>query len=360
MAELIPRGVRVDDEDRWLLEQFRWRKRSDGYVIRSLYIGWIDGAYRYKRLYLHRLIMNASPGDIVDHINGDRLDNRRCNLRVVTQHINMQNRSLRPHARNTSGYRGVVWDKRRRKWAARAKTNGKQHFIGYFSERELAAEAAHRWRLDNMPGYAEVVDPTALQKYREIAKQPGAKPRPPSPPVLCACGCQRIVRNPSRARFAHGGRPARPHGTLPAGGKIDDSDRHLLFGRSWHVTNNGYVAARINNKIVLLHRLLTKAPPELVVDHINGDRLDNRRVNLRLISQSLNSQNQRLSAANSSGFRGVVWDKARRKWVAQAKLDGRNVSIGRFDTLEQAATAAHQWRLATMTAYEPSRYGQSS
>lgn len=357
MAELIPRGVRVDDEDRWLLEQFRWRKRSDGYVIRSLYIGWIDGAYRYKRLYLHRLIMNASPGDIVDHINGDRLDNRRCNLRVVTQHINMQNRSLKPHAKNTSGYRGVVWDKHKRKWAARAKMNGKQHFIGYFSVREHAAEAAHRWRLANMPGYVEIVDPRALVAYRAITKAPAVKARRASPPVLCACGCGRIVRNPKRARFAHGGRPVRPHGTLPLGGKIDDLDRRLLTGRSWHVTSAGYIAARIENRIVLLHRLIAEAPREFVVDHVNGDRLDNRRLNLRLISQSANSQNQKLSAANSSGFRGVVWDKQRRKWVAQARLDGRNVCIGRFDRVEQAAEAAHNWRLDNMKAYEPSRYG---
>lgn len=355
MAELIPPGVRVDDEDRWLLEQFRWRKRSDGYVIRSLYIGWIDGKYRYKRLYLHRVIMKAGPGEIVDHINGDPLDNRRCNLRVVTQHINMQNRNRKPHARNTSGYRGVVWHKERRKWAARAKLDGKNRFIGYFASREAAAEAAHAWRLANMPGYREFVDADALANYKARAKPPVTRLRKTVNPMLCACGCGRTVRNPNRARFAHGGRPTRPHGSLPTGCKIDEGDRPLLVGRSWHITNTGYVAARISNKIVLLHRLITRAPADAVVDHINGDRLDNRRANLRVVSQRMNSQNQRLSAASSSGYRGVCWDRQRNKWIAQATLHGRHIFIGRFETVEQAAEAAHLWRVRNMPAYRPDR-----
>lgn len=345
----------MDAEDRWLLEQFRWRKRSDGYVIRSQYIGWIDGKYRYKRLYLHRIIMKAGPGDIVDHINGDPLDNRRCNLRVVTQHINMQNRNRKPHARNTSGYRGVVWSKEKGKWAARAKLDGKRKFIGYFASPEAAAEAAHVWRLHNMPGYREVVDADALAKYKARAKPQVARPRKAVQPMLCACGCGRTVRGANRARFAHGGRPTRSHGSLPPGARIDAADRPLLTGRSWHITSNGYIAARIHNKIVLLHRLITSAPPELVVDHINGDRLDNRRTNLRLVSVAVNMQNQRLSLASTSGFRGVTWDKHRSKWVAQAKLRGRRIFLGRFDSIEQAAHAAHQWRLSNMPAYQPDR-----
>lgn len=206
-----------------------------------------------------------------------------------------------------------------------------------------------------MPGYNEDIDPVTLADYKSRAKAPASRPRRCEAVVLCACGCGKRVRNPNRARFAHGGRPTRPHGSLPPECKIDEGDHHFLVGRSWHITNTGYVAARISNKIVLLHRLLTGAPPDTVVDHINGDRLDNRRANLRVVSQGMNSQNQRLSGASSSGYRGVSWDRQRNKWIAQATLHGRHIFIGRFDTIEQAAEAAHLWRVENMPAYQPDR-----
>lgn len=355
MARTHIDGLRIDAEDRWLVENFKWRKRSDGYVIRSVYLGWIDGGYRYKRIYLHRIIVKAGSGEIVDHINGDPLDNRRCNLRVVTQHINMQNSSRRLHARNTSGYRGVFWDKRKQKWMARAKLSGHQYFIGYYDTVEQAGNAAHEWRLLHMPGYGADVDPDAIAHYRSLVRPQNERKRKKLAPSLCPCGCGRPVRNPNRARFAHGGRPARPHGVLPPSCKIDVCDKHLLIGHAWHLTSNGYVASRISNKIVLLHRLIMQAPQNLVVDHINGDRLDNRRSNLRLTTHKLNSQNVGLSSQNTSGYRGITWDAHRGKWAAQARLGARTVHIGRFDAIEDAVEASRRWREANMPGYRPER-----
>lgn len=75
-------------------------------------------------------------------------------------------------------------------------------------------------------------------------------------------------------------------------------------------------------------------PPEgLVVDHINGNKLDNRRSNLRICTQS-----QNLNGRNTNkGYIGVSWDKFRGKWKANIGKDYQKIFLGRFDTAEEAA-----------------------
>ena len=91
--------------------------------------------------YLHRLIARATKGQQVDHVNGDTMDNRRENLRIVTRQQNAQNRDPSTFARGTSKYRGVSWEKRRRRWEANIYANGKQHYLGQFKDEEAAARA---------------------------------------------------------------------------------------------------------------------------------------------------------------------------------------------------------------------------
>lgn len=83
------------------------------------------------------------------------------------------------------------------------------------------------------------------------------------------------------------------------------------------------------------------------VDHINGDTFDNRRSNLIVVTNAGNAQNQG-SRGGSSRYRGVTWDRARRKWMASAQLNGRKVTIGRFETEDQAGGAAAAWRAVHM------------
>jgi hypothetical protein len=88
-----------------------------------------------------------------------------------------------------------------------------------------------------------------------------------------------------------------------------------------------------------MHRLIMNAPTDRQVDHVNGDRLDNRRANLRLATQRENSANTRKRSSNKSGVKGVVWDKARKKWAAYIKVNYRSIGLGRFDTIDAAAEA---------------------
>lgn len=94
-----------------------------------------------------------------------------------------------------------------------------------------------------------------------------------------------------------------------------------------------------SHQCVHMHRAILNAPRHLQVDHINGDGLDNTRQNLRLCTNQQNSQNQGIAGNNTSGFKGVSYNKANRKWVAYIKLDGRRIHLGSFSSPQEAARA---------------------
>lgn len=87
---------------------------------------------------------------------------------------------------------------------------------------------------------------------------------------------------------------------------------------------------------VFLHRLIMDAPIGLEVDHINKNTLDNRSCNLRLVSHKENMQNRRMQRNNTSGVRGVWWDKKSNKWRACIRKDGKTIHLGTFSTIDDA------------------------
>jgi hypothetical protein len=101
---------------------------------------YLDG----QKLYLHRWLTNAPPGMVVDHINGNRFDNRRENLRVVTQGENARNAPVRRDC--TSRYRGVLFCRTAKRWMARVKKNGITYHLGLFNSVEEAAVEAQKKR----------------------------------------------------------------------------------------------------------------------------------------------------------------------------------------------------------------------
>lgn len=96
--------------------------------------------------YAHRLVWLAEhgvlPAGLIDHINRDRSDNRIQNLRVVSSKENMENTGM--YSSNTSGYKGVQWDKRYNKWVAIVNHNGKQVFAGRYESVYDAHQAYER------------------------------------------------------------------------------------------------------------------------------------------------------------------------------------------------------------------------
>lgn len=103
----------------------------------------------------------------------------------------------------------------------------------------------------------------------------------------------------------------------------------------------GYIRISLNNKDYLAHRLawlyMFGSMPKNQIDHINGNRGDNRISNLRESSRHQNQGNQRNPhSSNTSGFMGVYFDKVRNKFVATISINGKNKNLGRFKTPEEA------------------------
>lgn len=124
---------------------------------------------------------------------------------------------------------------------------------------------------------------------------------------------------------------------------VDDADYEKVSPYKWwvfHATATlWYARAWINGKRVYMHRLLLSPPSGLVTDHINGDGLDNRRSNLRAVTQRKNKQNRGACRNSTSHFRGVSWSKWAKKWVAQIKVDGVSHNLGGYDDEEEAVAA---------------------
>lgn len=130
-------------------------------------------------------------------------------------------------------------------------------------------------------------------------------------------------------------------GTVVDVALLDIADEPAISALRW-----GLVAAHYagNHRQGLLHRHLMQPPPGTEVDHINGDVLDNRRSNLRVVSGTINSQNLRPRSGGTSAFRGVAWHKAARKWRAYGRLNGRHVHLGLYLDEMEAEQEARQFR----------------
>lgn len=117
----------------------------------------------------------------------------------------------------------------------------------------------------------------------------------------------------------------------------DDFDNVKLH--SWSVDNKGYASAGWNGRTVRLHSFIMNPSGGCVVDHINRNKLDNRRENLRVVPKQVNSWNHKIISTNKSGYNGVYWSKECDKWAVQICRDGYRKHIGLFDSIEKAVLA---------------------
>lgn len=125
----------VDNEDYdKLMTMGGWYKDRRGYAI-------TDKIINGKRtiIDMHRLLHKPVKGFIVDHIDQNKLNNQKSNLRDATKSINALNSGMWSH--NKSGYKGVCWSKQAKKWRTSINIDGKQYHLGYFDDPKKASEA---------------------------------------------------------------------------------------------------------------------------------------------------------------------------------------------------------------------------
>jgi hypothetical protein len=121
---------------------------------------------------------------------------------------------------------------------------------------------------------------------------------------------------------------------------VDDDDFDTVNQHRWMRTLAGYAVTTNSRRRIRMHRLVMDAPANTDIDHINRNKLDNRKENLRFCTQAENARNASIRTDNISGYKGVRF-KANR-WEASTKANGKRVYIGRFLTAEEAARAYDQ------------------
>ena len=129
---------------------------------------------------------------------------------------------------------------------------------------------------------------------------------------------------------------------------VDNKDFKFLNQWKWYLSDSGYalrnqhIKIEINkysSKIIRMHRLINKTPKNLFTDHINQNKLDNRRINLRTVTKSQNGINRPKQANNSSGVKGVTCHNSGRGWTSEIMIRGKRVYLGYYNNLVSAITA---------------------
>ncbi len=126
---------------------------------------------------------------------------------------------------------------------------------------------------------------------------------------------------------------------------VDDKDYERVAGRKWYLESRkgfvvGYISEAVGRRTMAMHVYLFDCPKGLVRDHINHNRRDNRRENIRICTNAENCRNSLpLKNTRSSKFKGVSWDTERSKWATFIKFNRKSIFLGRFKSETLAARA---------------------
>ena len=127
---------------------------------------------------------------------------------------------------------------------------------------------------------------------------------------------------------------------------VDDEDYESLSKFQWHISGTGYAARQLSVQLgrnkEMMHRVVNGTPEGLSTDHINHDKLDNRKSNLRSCTSSQNQRNRGNPVNNTSGRKGVVWHGLRNKWTARIQHNKQMIYLGLFESKADAIKAREE------------------
>ena len=158
-----------------------------------------------------------------------------------------------------------------------------------------------------------------------------------------SCGCKRTVTLRKKLRVQNS---FKFYGDIAIGYTqkdepfiIDASDYEKVKEYCWRKNIDGYIVTTVGRKNLFLHRFIMEVSDDMVVDHINHDTGDNRKLNLRCVSQSKNMQNARNNRRNIDGVKGVTFDRKWKKWIARITVNKETIRLGYYDTFEEAVAS---------------------
>jgi hypothetical protein len=117
---------------------------------------------------------------------------------------------------------------------------------------------------------------------------------------------------------------------------VDEEDYEELMQYNWFLTIQGYILSGVN---VRMHRVIMNCDKGLFVDHINHNKLDNQKSNLRICTTSQNGMNRVAKKGGTSRYKSVYFNKAAKKWRVSICIDGKSIHLGSYTTELEAAQA---------------------
>lgn len=134
---------------------------------------------------------------------------------------------------------------------------------------------------------------------------------------------------------------------------IDEDDLERVIQKKWRFWKNRYYTG--NTSPISIHQFIMNPPEGMVVDHINGNVADNRKSNLRIVTQQKNLINKGILSNNKSGVAGVCWDKNRNKWSAEIRMDNIKCNLSRYDKIQDAVYARYYAELKLFKEFRSTR-----
>lgn len=360
----INESILVSEEDKYLLTKFKWYiDKKSGYVRANI---------ENKLWLMHRYIMikilknDLTPRDLVDHINGIKFDNRRENLRITDFNGNAKNKSKKKDS--ASKYFGVFINKGR--FVTQIRHTGLKLWASYENE-EHAAWHYNLWideykiahlnknniqkpidfvkyikqeKVDNLPvGILKSGNNFKLQfKSKYIGSYKTLKEAEEKLNNLKENFEKERIENIKNTPIKRNDKNQAIIIVYEKNIKkeiIVDDDMYyklLLVGSIGFSKNYAYIT--INNEQYRLHRYIINCyDSKYVVDHIDGNTLNNLVSNLRIVTQRENSQNKSKSKNSSSKYYGVYWIKTSKLWRANININGKNIYLGEFKNENKAA-----------------------
>lgn len=322
-------------------------------------------AHNHKLGLLHRFIMKANKGDsLIDHINGDKLDNRKVNLRFASQSQNSQNK---PKKQGTKfKYIGVSYNEKMNKWCCHVKIDGLRKSFSFIHE-EHAAYWYDKYALINYGKDAKINNITMPNDFVEPDVNVRNLPKGISLTKNNTYQAELSKKYLGTFKTLEEAQNARNNAIKELEEKknnkllsveilrnvdgiaviktnkgneilVDDDKYYELMKYKWTFLR-GYAVSCINKKMILMHRFLLNAKDGEIIDHVNKNRSDNRMSNLRICDDKLNAHNKTKLKGTSSKYIGVCFSKNANKYEAYINFNKKKYHLGLFGNEIEAAKA---------------------
>lgn len=356
----------VSEIDFELVSKYKWHQTKHGYVR-----GCVNG----KNVGINRFIMNPKRNEEVDHINKNKLDNKRENLRVLIPIKNKENQGKRVNA--TCKYMGVYYKKEQKKYEAIINHGGKRHHIGYFDLELVAAEKRDIYIIKNKLDHIQLNFPEKKDDYAKtefhinkrnktsnyigVAKIYGNKFKATicvnrkdicigitNDEIECAKMYDRYIieNNIPRKKLNYPNDNYCKNITIKTLCEpIDDNTVRLIIKNKENefvqIDKNDYELVKFyscsidgnhgvriyRDKMDSLHRIIMDVnDPNIFIDHIDGNVLNNTRKNLRLSDCNKNAQNKsKTKNKTTSKYIGICYKKRDQKWYGSICIKYKNI-----------------------------------